>query len=70
MIGDVLAALMAEGAPQSPERDQVLALIRRHLHDSLTREMKLTRKPLFAEIASGKGEALISECLTNSLRAN
>ncbi len=49
-----LAELMGEGAPNSPERDQALTLIRRHLHDSLTREMKLTRKPLFAEIASGK----------------
>jgi hypothetical protein len=56
MIGDALAELMGEGAPNSSERDQALALIRRHLHDSLTREMKLTRKPLFAEIASGKRE--------------
>lgn len=54
LIGDALAELMGEGASNSPERDQALALIRRHLHDSLTREMKLTRKPLFAEIASGK----------------
>jgi hypothetical protein len=56
LIGDALAELMGEGAQSSPERDQALALIRRHLHDSLTREMKLTRKPLFAEIASGKGK--------------
>jgi hypothetical protein len=56
LIGDALAELMGEGAPNSPERDQALALIRLHLHDSLTREMKLTRKPLFAEIASGKRE--------------
>ena len=54
LIGDALAELMGEGAPISPERDHALALIRRHLHDSLTREMKLTRKPLFAEIAGGK----------------
>ena len=54
LIRDALAELMGEGAPNSPERDQALTLIRRHLHDSLTREMKLTRKPLFAEIASGK----------------
>jgi hypothetical protein len=54
LIGDALAGLMAENAQNSPERGQALALIRRHLHDSLTREMKLTRKPLFAEIASGK----------------
>lgn len=56
LIGDVLAVLMAEDAPHSPERAQALALIRGHLHDSLTREMALTRKPLFAEIASGKGK--------------
>jgi hypothetical protein len=54
LLGDALAELMAEGAPNAPDRDQALALIRRHLHDSLTREMKLTRKPLFAEISSGK----------------
>ncbi|MBR0756256.1 hypothetical protein JQ604_29115 [Bradyrhizobium jicamae] len=56
LICDVLAELMGEGASNFPERDQALALIRGHLHDSLTREMKLTRKPLFAEIASGKQE--------------
>lgn len=54
LIGDALAVLMAEDASNAPDRDQALALIRRHLHDSLTREMKLTRKPLFAEISSGK----------------
>jgi len=54
LLGDALAELMAEDAPNAPDRDQALALIRRHLHDSLTREMKLTRKPLFAEISSGK----------------
>jgi hypothetical protein len=36
--------------------DEALELIRDHLHDEVVREMKLTRKPLFAEIASG-GEA-------------
>ncbi len=49
-IGDALAvAARDEGAAGV----QALALIRQHLHDSATREMKLTRKPLFAEIASG-----------------
>jgi hypothetical protein len=56
LIGDALAELMAEDASNFPERDRALALIRRHLHDSLTREMTLIRKPLFAEIASGKGK--------------
>jgi hypothetical protein len=40
----------------SEASDQALRLIKEHLHEEMTREMKLTRKPLFAEIASG-GEA-------------
>ena len=33
---------------------QVLGLLKRHIHDELVQQMKLTRKPLFAEIASGE----------------
>lgn len=32
---------------------EAASLIKVHLHDELTAEMKITRKPLFAEIASG-----------------
>lgn len=48
-IGDAIAALGggADGAAEA------LALIRRHLHDEQKQEMKITSKPLFAEIASG-----------------
>ncbi|WP_274631177.1 hypothetical protein [Arvimicrobium flavum] len=37
-----------------PAAAEALAMIRAHLHDEAAREMKTTRKPLFAEIASGK----------------
>lgn len=37
----------------SGTRQQVLGLLKRHIHDELVQQMKLTRKPLFAEIASG-----------------
>jgi hypothetical protein len=45
--------------PQKPNRsagtrEQVLGLLKRHIHDELVQQMKLTRKPLFAEIASGE----------------
>jgi hypothetical protein len=34
-----------------------LGLIVRHAHDEAARDLKMSRKPLFAEIASGKKEA-------------
>jgi len=53
-IGDVLALIHAPKPVGSAEaRQQALGLLKQHMHDELTREMKLTRKPLFAEIASG-----------------
>lgn len=39
-----------------PAKAEAIALIRAHLHDEATYEMKTTQKPLFAEIASGKSE--------------
>jgi hypothetical protein len=38
---------------EADARHQALGLVRQHIHDELARQMKLTRKPLFAEIASG-----------------
>jgi hypothetical protein len=32
-----------------------IALLRRHVHDELKRDMKLTKKPLFAEISKATG---------------
>jgi hypothetical protein len=32
-----------------------IALLRQHVHDELKREMKLTKKPLFAEISKATG---------------
>ena len=40
-----------------PEDDDVIAArarLRQHMHDDIAEEMKLTKKPLFAEIAKGK----------------
>ena len=38
---------------------RALDLIIRHAHDEAARDLKLTRKPLFAEIASGKNDAAL-----------
>ncbi|HWK68911.1 MAG TPA: hypothetical protein VNS34_28645 [Rhizobiaceae bacterium] len=38
-----------------PDCGRAAGLIQAHLHDEMTAEMKITRKPLFAEIASGDG---------------
>lgn len=51
-IGDALA--LAHGA--GDEGRTALAMIVRHLHDEQARAMKTTRKPLFAEIASGRDD--------------
>ena len=50
-IGDALAVAYAR---KDEAARQALGLLIAHVHDELTREMKLTRKPLFAEIASGR----------------
>jgi hypothetical protein len=34
---------------------KAVALLRRHVHDELKRDMKLTKKPLFAEISKATG---------------
>ena len=52
-IGDALALIHAGDAAGNAEARQALALLKQHMHDELAREMKLTRKPLFAEIAGG-----------------
>lgn len=51
VIGDVIAVLwLRRGEPRCAEATQ---RIKAHLHDEMRAEMKITRKPLFAEIASG-----------------
>ncbi len=52
VIGDVLAAIH-DGVGEREAGRQALGLLKQHIHDDVAREMKLTRKPLFAEIASG-----------------
>lgn len=52
LIGDAIA--LAHGAGE--EGKSVLTKLVRHLHDEQTRVMKTTRKPLFAEIASGRND--------------
>ena len=52
-IGDVIATLTA-GDAQSTDSEQALEAVRAYLREEAEREMRLTRKPLFAEIASGK----------------
>lgn len=48
---------LIERAFTMPETEAILAArarLRRHMHDDIAEEMKLTKKPLFAEIAKGK----------------
>lgn len=52
VIGDVLAAIH-DGVGEREAGRRALGLLKQHIHDDVAREMKLTRKPLFAEIASG-----------------
>jgi hypothetical protein len=49
-IGDAIA--LAAKLKTEPA-EQALALMTKHLHDEQAREMKLTRKPLFAEMSRG-----------------
>ena len=51
-IGDAIALAHAR-ALVDPAATEALGLLTRYLHEAATRDMKLTRKPLFAEIASG-----------------
>lgn len=41
-------------APQGADADAARAALRKHMHDDAETEMKLVRKPLFAEIARGE----------------
>lgn len=50
-IGD---ALMAAHARADETAGAAMNLLVEHMHAELTQDMKLTRKPLFAEIASGR----------------
>lgn len=52
-IGDTIARLW-ERRDEGPTAE-AMGLIRAHMHDETRAEMKKTRKPLFAEIASGGG---------------
>jgi hypothetical protein len=52
-IADLLQ--WCSSAAASGDAAGAIALLRRHIHDDLTLEMKLTKKPLFAEIAKGAG---------------
>lgn len=54
-IGDAAAALWPRRA--EPSCAEATRRIRAHLQDEMRAEMKMTRKPLFAEIASGSGGA-------------
>jgi hypothetical protein len=46
----------AHSRSAEPAAREALGLLIRHAHDEAAAEMKLTRKPLFGEIASGKNE--------------
>lgn len=50
-ISDAIALIWPRRT--EPGFDRAAGLVKAHLHDEMTAEMKLTRKPLFAEIASG-----------------
>lgn len=52
-IGDLLAWIYSGDA--SGDVAGALSRLRQHMHDDMTLEMKMTRKPLFAEIAKGSG---------------
>lgn len=55
-LDTAIAELIAKLWPRRHEEDvgQALAAIKAHLHEEAGRELKKTRKPLFAEIAGGK----------------
>ena len=53
-IGDEVAALWSR--PDEPAGAEAIDRIRKHLQEEMRAEMKVTRKPLFAEIASGGGK--------------
>src|ERR1700733_8119256 len=60
-ISDLIA--WAQSADARGDVAAATALLRQHVHDELTREMKMTKKPLFAEIskATAGGQAKIQD---------
>ncbi len=50
-IGDAIALIWPRR--HEPDFARAAALVQSHLHDEMAAELKMTRKPLFAEIASG-----------------
>ena len=50
-IGDAIAMIWPRR--HEPDFARAATLVQAHLHDEMAAEMKITRKPLFAEIASG-----------------
>jgi hypothetical protein len=55
-IADALVPIHGlQPSGEAATRDEAQRLLKQHMHDELARETKLTRKPLFAEIASGAG---------------
>ena len=60
-ISDLIA--WAQSADARGDVAGATALLRQHVHDELTREMKMTKKPLFAEIskATAGGQAKIQD---------
>ena len=53
LIGDAVAAASAATGERV---QQALKLLVAHMHEEASRALKMTRKPLFAEIASGRDE--------------
>ena len=68
-ISDLIAWTQSEAA--RGDVAAATALLRRHVHDELTHEMKMTRKPLFAEIskATAGGQAKNGQVLTEGSAA-
>jgi hypothetical protein len=54
-IGDAITVIWPRR--REPGFDRAAELVQAHLHDEIAAEMKRTRKPLFAEIASGSDTA-------------
>jgi hypothetical protein len=53
-IADLLA--WTQGGEARGDVKAALAILFRHMHEEIAREMVMTKKPLFAEIAKGGGE--------------
>lgn len=52
-IADLI--VWAHGPDGRGSVEAAIVLLRRHIHETLVHEMKMTKKPLFAEIAKGVG---------------